>query len=180
MWARVTDSDGLIGEDYIMLSRPNWNITFGNHPPVVSFATNAEQPNHYVVGQPVQFNAEATIDPDFDFLTYNWDFGDGFQSSNVITTHTYDCSLPEGFEVHLTVTDNWGASSTQIKNLKVPGGQTCVNAGSTQHSGDSTMFSQPIAHPPHYLNNAPGYSLSVGFLIQIFLLYFICIQRNQQ
>jgi len=74
-----------------------------NLPPVV----DPGGPYTGVSGQPVQFDASGTIDPDGDTLVYLWDFGDGsplqFPSQDPTATHTY--VDPGTYTAQLTVTD---------------------------------------------------------------------------
>jgi PKD repeat protein len=117
LWARATDSFGLVGQDYIRISRPDWLTVFGNHAPVADFVYVSDNPPR--VGQPIYFDARKTIDVDVDRLTYTWFWGDGIIGDGVVTTHTYDNFAPAGYTVYLNVTDNWGASGGYTLNIPV-------------------------------------------------------------
>ena len=60
-------------------------------------------PYRGVVGQPVQFTATGTIDPDDNFLTFEWDFGDGEKATGSQPMHLF--TKPGDYSVKLTVTD---------------------------------------------------------------------------
>ena len=82
-------------------------------------------PNNILEGDIAQFSASAT---DTDTLTYTWNFGDG---SNLIAgqnvNHTY---LNNGtYTATLTVTDIWGASTTQTFTTTVNNVAPIVFAG---------------------------------------------------
>ncbi len=55
------------------------------------------------VGEPVNFSALGSADPDGDELTYTWDFGDGNSSSGLEVSHVY--SAAGEYSVVLTVSD---------------------------------------------------------------------------
>jgi PKD repeat protein len=58
----------------------------------------------------VTFDATGSFDPDGAIIAYDWDFGDGAGSQEVVPVHTYE--VP-GFHVaSLTVTDDQGAVSS--------------------------------------------------------------------
>jgi len=109
----VTDAQGLEGTDFIRLSPQGWDTLWGgNNPPVISFTYQGG----YLpleVGQPVRFDASATLDPDQDRIEYTWEFGDGYFATGVTTSHVYTTS--GSFTVKINTTDNWGArSSAQV------------------------------------------------------------------
>ncbi|SFR48975.1 Por secretion system C-terminal sorting domain-containing protein [Robiginitalea myxolifaciens] len=91
-------------------------ITIGN-PPVADFTI---VPNPAEVNEVVQFTSTST-DIDGTIDNYEWDFGDGSPvvsgMSESAPTHTY--SAPNTYTVSLTVTDNDGFTSTEMKNITV-------------------------------------------------------------
>eukprot|EP01114_Cavostelium_apophysatum_P015826 TRINITY_DN4399_c0_g1_i3.p1 TRINITY_DN4399_c0_g1~~TRINITY_DN4399_c0_g1_i3.p1 ORF type:complete len:1600 (-),score=362.71 TRINITY_DN4399_c0_g1_i3:1191-5990(-) len=114
----VTDSEGLVGSDYIRLSSVGMTASFGNEGPLLQFGYNES----YVpiqVGQPLKLDASLTYDPNGDRIDYRWIYGDGLFGKDVIVYHTYDS--PGDKIVTLVATDNWGATSTT--SLTVPIGQ---------------------------------------------------------
>ena len=50
-------------------------------PDAAAPAADADGPYRGVVGQPVQLTASGTLDADDNFLTFDWDFGDGQQEA---------------------------------------------------------------------------------------------------
>ena len=81
----------------------------GNSPPTVNFS-------YTVSGFTVNFKAEAH-DPDSDELSYHWDFGDGYASTNKNPTHTYKSG--GNYSVTLTVTDSGGLSGYKTKVIRI-------------------------------------------------------------
>ncbi|MDF2958135.1 MAG: Serine protease [Candidatus Alkanophagales archaeon MCA70_species_1] len=81
----------------------------GNSPPTVNFS-------YTVSGFTVNFKAEAH-DPDGDELSYHWDFGDGYTSTNKNPTHTYKSG--GNYSVTLTVTDSGGLSGYKTKVIRI-------------------------------------------------------------
>ncbi len=88
--------------------------TPANEPPVV----DPGGPYTGISGQPVQFDASGTIDPDGDTLIYLWDFGDGtippFPSQDPTATHAYE--FPGTYTVQLAVTDQVNELVSRIIN----------------------------------------------------------------
>lgn len=89
-------------------------VTVTNRNPTVSILANGSAGTlNATVGVQVNFTSTAA-DLDTacgaDFLTYEWDFGDGTTSNNPNPAHTY-AAAPTG-KVKLTVTDRWGGSAT--------------------------------------------------------------------
>ena len=75
-----------------------------NTDPVAAFSVS---PTTVIAGTPANFNASASKAANgHQIVSYDWDFGDGTTGSGVTTTHTY--SLPQGYNVTLTVTDDTG------------------------------------------------------------------------
>jgi PKD repeat protein len=85
-----------------------------NQPPTASFTYLPPAPT---VGTAVQFNANASHDPDGSIASYLWEFGDGATGSGITTQHTYISA--KTYTVRLTVTDNMGASNVAQKAVSV-------------------------------------------------------------
>jgi len=85
-----------------------------NMMPIAEFVWQGD-----LAGEPVQFNASDSVDPDGDILTYTWSFGDGATGSGVRATHYYQSAGT--FEVLLTVVDGDGALATCAKQVEVAG-----------------------------------------------------------
>ena len=85
-----------------------------NKPPIANFTYSPEKP---VINQTIIFNASLSNDPDGNITLYEWDFGDGSNTTGVIVNHSY---LNAGnYTVTLKVTDNDGAENTITKEVKV-------------------------------------------------------------
>ncbi len=80
-----------------------------NAPPVAVISHNCPPPCKMSY-QPIYFNGIPSYDPDYDPLSYDWDFGDGNTATGETQNHTY--SEPGTYTVKLTVTDPYGASDT--------------------------------------------------------------------
>ncbi len=69
------------------------------------------------VNELIQFDGTLSSDLDNDIITYSWDFGDG--TTDIIESPTHRYSISTNYTVTLTVTDEWGAESTDIIDVKV-------------------------------------------------------------
>lgn len=71
----------------------------------------------------VQFTGDQSFDPDFDVLTYLWDFDDGTTSTTANPMHTFNPSNsnPIGYDVTLTVSDG---SLTDVLHLPISANNT--------------------------------------------------------
>jgi hypothetical protein len=92
----------------------------GPLPPVASF-THSQVPDTLTV----DFDASASNDPDGTIVAYNWDFGDGAAGTGVTASHDYATS--GSYDVTLTVTGDFGATSQLTEAVVVgsPGGAAC-------------------------------------------------------
>jgi len=70
-----------------------------NHPPVAS----AGGPYAGIVGRWIQFDATASSDPDGDFMTFVWDFGDYIRAVGRVSAHAY--AQAGSYVVDLTASD---------------------------------------------------------------------------
>jgi PKD repeat protein len=75
--------------------------------------------NISIVERSVSFNGSASVDPDGNLVSYNWNFGDGHNASGQTTDHDY--SHNGTFSVTLAVTDNSGAQTKIVKSITVQG-----------------------------------------------------------
>jgi hypothetical protein len=90
-------------------------------------------------GSPVLFDGSQSSDPEGGSLTYAWTFGDGSSGSGVNPSHTYTDNGV--FQVCLTVTDNFGASTTActaatIANVAPSVGLISVDETSSRSADD--------------------------------------------
>ena len=108
----VTDDDGAVGLN-------NATKTVLNRPPVASFTENATT---VLTGETIHFDASTSYDQDGSIVNYFWDFGDGTNSTGIITSHAY--TSDGTYLVTLTVTDDDGATaSTTATKTVLPSGR---------------------------------------------------------
>ena len=116
-------------------STTTFNVTVYNLPPAVFAGPDTTSP----WGRFVAFNGSAT-DPgtaDQATLSYSWDFGDGSASGGASTWHEY--STPGDYVATLTVTDQYGASSSSSRTVHVTKRLT-----TTAYTGDTAgIFDTP-------------------------------------
>lgn len=85
-----------------------------NVPPVAAL----ELPDYPVAaGGLIEFDGSLSYDSDGIVLSYAWDFGDGWNGTSRLTSHHY--SSGGEYIVRLTVTDDRGATSTDLRTLQV-------------------------------------------------------------
>ena len=87
-----------------------------NQPPVARFTFSPSAP---APGQWIQFDATASYDPDGTIASYQWDFdGDGvIDATGRVVFHSYP--TPGTYNVRLVVTDDRGATDTEVKTVNV-------------------------------------------------------------
>ncbi|RMF20135.1 MAG: PKD domain-containing protein, partial [Bacteroidetes bacterium] len=87
-----------------------------NRPPV---ATPEADALHGPAPLTVQFTGDQSFDPDFDPLSYLWEFGDGNSSTEANPLHTFNAAggAPTAFTVTLTVSDDQGASDQKTLTI---------------------------------------------------------------
>ncbi len=133
----VTDNDGASDTttSSVSVSSP------ANQPPTAAFSLSPTSP---VAGAPVSFDAAASADPDGSIVSYIWSFGDGGSGSGPTTTHTY--ASPGTYTAQLTVTDNGGASDTEIRALLVQSaGLPDLTVISISHTPQTPLVGQSVA-----------------------------------
>ncbi|MCK4570317.1 PKD domain-containing protein [Candidatus Bipolaricaulota bacterium] len=86
-----------------------------NSAPTASFVYSPTAPT---TGATVSFNANSSFDPDGSIVLYEWDFtGNGItDATGVVQARAFAAGT---YSIRLTVTDNDGASNTQIRSLTV-------------------------------------------------------------
>eukprot|EP01117_Protostelium_nocturnum_P010634 TRINITY_DN3830_c0_g1_i1.p1 TRINITY_DN3830_c0_g1~~TRINITY_DN3830_c0_g1_i1.p1 ORF type:complete len:962 (+),score=320.62 TRINITY_DN3830_c0_g1_i1:31-2916(+) len=118
---RVTDARNKSSTTFVRLSEDDWETAYGNNAPAASFIVGGI--NNPTSGQFVRFDATSSTDLDLDFLSYAWDFGDGYvqnfspSASQVTTSHAY--KQPGTYTVQLSVADNWGAINKISKTVTI-------------------------------------------------------------
>ncbi|MDG6779150.1 PKD domain-containing protein [Thiomicrorhabdus sp. zzn3] len=86
----------------------------------------------------VQFDASGSYDPDGRIVSYQWDFGDGTQTSGVQVSHEYTQSGQ--FAAVLTVTDNNGRTATDSVMIEVSNELPVAQLVATPVSGDVPLL----------------------------------------
>jgi len=64
------------------------------------------------VGEEIIFDAEKSVDPEGEIISYIWDFGDNLTDNGQTITHIYD--EPGVYPVTLTVVDNVGQENSKV------------------------------------------------------------------
>lgn len=98
-------------------------------------------------GGAIGFDGTGSTDPDADFLTYAWDFGDGTGATEVTPTHTY---MDNGvFQVTLTVTDPEGLSSAVVTSATISNVSPTIGAidGATVLQGEDYTSAGAFTDP---------------------------------
>ncbi len=83
-----------------------------DRPPQPLFEPVPAEPR---AGEPVEFDASGSTDPDGTIAEYRWDFGDGGTGTGVRTRHTFQ--LPGSYLVTLTAIDNEGRQATLTRTV---------------------------------------------------------------
>lgn len=107
----VTDDDGDTDTDSITVT-----VTAeGENQPPIALA----EADLYEVAQleDIQFTGADSYDPDGDYVTYSWDFGDGNTSDEAEPVHSF--AATGTYTVNLTVTDADGDSDTASLEISV-------------------------------------------------------------
>jgi len=103
----VMDSEGAEAEDECDVFI-RWNI-----PPVAVASV------HWIEGMTVSLGSEGSYDPDGDTVSYHWDFGDGFASTEPNPVHTYEEA--GNYKAILTVIDSEGARDVEsTREFNIP------------------------------------------------------------
>lgn len=84
-----------------------------NQYPVSNYTHNPENP---LVNETIQFNS-TSYDLDGSITSYDWNFGDGTNSTLENPTHSYNSK--RNYTVELEITDNDGAKNTTQKTINV-------------------------------------------------------------
>jgi PKD repeat protein len=168
----VTDDTGATGNDFTTATISSES----NLSPIA----DAGAPSTGVVGEVVNFDGSASVDPDGTVVTYDWDFGDGDTGTGATTSHTY--SEADIYIVTLTVTDDGGVTDSNITAASIDASNQrpvanangpYTGAANVAVSFDSTGSNDPdgtIAAydwdfgdgSPHGTGAAPSHSYAAG------------------
>ena len=85
-----------------------------NKGPIARIGT---ENNVVPTGSLVTFNALKALDPDGEIVDYEWDFGEGVESTSVVTEKEFE--KPGTYEVKLKVTDDKGESRMVMMTVTV-------------------------------------------------------------
>ena len=116
---RLDSSCGEFAGDTRVASYSTWidsvlnSVIIPNNPPTA----DANGPYSGNEDSNISFDGTGSSDPDFDPLTYSWDFGDGSTGSGDTPTHAY--SWGDTFDVTLTVSDGKGGSDIALSTATI-------------------------------------------------------------
>jgi hypothetical protein len=112
-WGTNWGYDGFFNIEYDCLNMGGFLAWVDYDPTSFDWPPVADQGSFYqaTTRNDVSFDASASIDPEGDIVSYEWDFGDGTTGAGCFTTHSYD--EPGVYSVTLTVTDTSGQSTSQ-------------------------------------------------------------------
>ena len=97
---------------------------------------DAGGPYRGIPGEPVTLSAAGSLDPDDNFLSFAWDFGDGTAGSGITTTHTY--RSPGDYSVSVAVTDREGKTGTARATVAIRAGVVHTLTLSTADLGQAS------------------------------------------
>ena len=117
----------------------------------------------------VQFTSAGSSDPDNDTLDFDWDFGDGFSSSDENPSHGY--TFNGVFDANLSVDDQQSATNSTdnappvrivVGNRSPAASITAPTVGTNYNAGDTINFSGNATDPEETLD-ADDLSWTIAF-----------------
>lgn len=90
------------------------NLTVVNNPPTACFTYSPTYPS---AGEPVAFDGSCSTDTDGTIATYSWAFSDGETAAGRTVRHAFATAGTRS--ATLTVTDNGGATDSEIRSVAV-------------------------------------------------------------
>jgi len=105
----VTDDDGATDTEVRTIQ-----VGPTNQPPTASFTLTPPAP---AISEWVRFDGSASTDSDGTIVTYSWDFGNGKSSSQASDWTRYTAAGT--YRVTLTVTDDDGATDTEVRTIQI-------------------------------------------------------------
>ena len=137
----------------LTLDTSRWLAPTPNEPPIPAFTVFPPEPE---AGEPIAFDASATIDPDGAVDQVWWDFGDGSLDIGPVVEHTYSSSGT--YSVTLTVSDNEGAVTTLVDAIDVRAAASTPVAAFTWApvSPDGTRLPRDVRSGDRILLDASG------------------------
>ena len=118
-----------------------------------------------IVGEDLGVNADISFRPstDDEFLTYEWDFGDGNIAQGISVIHSY--SGEDSFLVTLTMTNIFGCSVVSSQSIEVQNEVPVRMANVITPNGDGKNDFLYVEHIERYPNNSLSVYNSSGQLI---------------
>ena len=115
----LTLHSGAYDWEYDSIGNPSSTLdksssSVGCHEPVVSASASSTDTT---TGQPVSFDAHASVDDGSHIQSYSWDFGDGGSSSQATPSHTY--ATAGTYTVTATAMASNGVSTTKTLSISV-------------------------------------------------------------
>ena len=135
----VTDDDDL--QDTI-----STNVTVLNRSPVASFSESATT---VLTDSIIDFNASSSYDSDGSIVIYFWIFGDGQNTTGMITQHAY---VDDGtYIVNLTITDDDSATDTTTSTITVINRSPAASftkSSETAYTLETLTFNASLSYDP--------------------------------
>ncbi|MCW4052202.1 MAG: PKD domain-containing protein [Candidatus Bathyarchaeota archaeon] len=135
----ITDDDDL--QDTV-----STNITVLNRSPLASFSESATL---VFTDSIITFNASSSYDSDGSIVSYFWTFGDGQNTTGMITQHTY---TDDGtYIVNLTITDDDSATDTTTSTITVINRSPVASftkSSETAYTVENLNFNASLSHDP--------------------------------
>lgn len=126
----------------------------GNQAPTAVFTAT---PTLGIAPLTVAFDGSASFDPDGSIASYAWNFGDGASAAGGTTNHIY--TTPGTYTARLTVSDNWGASSTKTITVQVNANPANLPSAPNNLSASAVSRSQINLNWADLSTNEVGFKL---------------------
>jgi PKD repeat protein len=131
-----------------------------NRPPSASIDSPSNF-DTFTIGEIIVFDGTSSSDYEDDPLTFIWDFGDGNESTNMVTTHAYTELSP--YMVSLTVSDGLFNDTERIM-IFVNNTPPIADAGEDQtgYLGQELFFDGSNSSDPDILGSIDNYTWEMG------------------
>jgi len=149
----VTDN---IGKTDIGVTTATISTAGSNTPPIA----NTNGPYTGEPGTAISFSSAGSSDSDGTIDSYLWNFGDGNTSTSADPSHIY--TLEGSYSVTLTVTDNEGATGTNVTTATISSGSTNIPPVSTPNGPYTGQVGSAISFSSAGINDPDG-SIVSGF-----------------
>jgi len=98
----------------MLIDTDTWFLPRINQPPMPAYSHSPFEPE---AGEPIEFNAAASHDPDGEIDQVWWDFGDGEAAIGSIVEHIFQASGE--YTITLTISDESGAVTSLVETFVV-------------------------------------------------------------